>query len=68
MAAGCFSAMIVTRALWALLYIAIAANVGLGVGMIVRHSAGAISGRMSRSNFSRSSAFVDALFATASSG
>jgi ABC-2 type transport system permease protein len=33
-----------SRALWALLYIAIAAVIGLGVGMIVRHSAGAISG------------------------
>ena len=35
---------IVSRGLWALLYIAVAANLGLGVGMIVRHSAGAISG------------------------
>lgn len=33
-----------SRALWALLYIALAALIGLGVGMIVRHSAGAISG------------------------
>jgi ABC-2 type transport system permease protein len=33
-----------SRALWALLYIALAAVIGLGVGMIVRHSAGAISG------------------------
>ncbi|MGB6059738.1 MAG: ABC transporter permease subunit [Microthrixaceae bacterium] len=32
-----------SRALWALLYIALAAVIGLGVGMIVRHSAGAIS-------------------------
>ena len=35
---------IASRALWALLYLALAANIGLGVGMIVRHSAGAISG------------------------
>ena len=35
---------IASRALWALLYIALAAVIGLGVGMIVRHSAGAISG------------------------
>jgi ABC-2 type transport system permease protein len=35
---------LVSRALWALLYIALAAVIGLGVGMIVRHSAGAISG------------------------
>ena len=35
---------VVSRALWALLYIALAAVIGLGVGMIVRHSAGAISG------------------------
>lgn len=34
----------VSRALWALLYIVLAAVIGLGVGMIVRHSAGAISG------------------------
>lgn len=34
----------VSRALWALLYIALAAVVGLGVGMIVRQSSGAISG------------------------
>ena len=33
-----------SRALWALLYIALAALIGLGVGMIVRHSAGAITG------------------------
>ena len=33
-----------SRALWALLYIALAALIGLGVGMIVRHSAAAISG------------------------
>lgn len=33
-----------SRAAWALLYIAVAAVIGLGVGMIVRHSAGAISG------------------------
>jgi hypothetical protein len=32
------------RALWALLYIILAAVIGLGVGMIARHSAGAISG------------------------
>ncbi len=35
---------LVSRAVWALLYIALAAVIGLGVGMIVRHSAGAISG------------------------
>jgi hypothetical protein len=35
---------IASRALWALLYIALAAVIGLGVGMIVRHSSGAISG------------------------
>jgi ABC-2 type transport system permease protein len=35
---------VVSRAGWALLYIALAAVMGLGVGMIVRHSAGAISG------------------------
>ena len=35
---------IMSRASWALLYIALAAVIGLGVGMIVRHSAGAISG------------------------
>ena len=35
---------IASRALWALLYTALAAVIGLGVGMIVRHSAGAISG------------------------
>ncbi|HQF96273.1 MAG TPA: hypothetical protein PLS46_19045, partial [Microthrixaceae bacterium] len=33
-----------SRAAWAMLYIALAAVIGLGVGMIVRHSAGAISG------------------------
>jgi hypothetical protein len=33
-----------SRAAWALLYIALAALIGLGVGMIVRHSAAAISG------------------------
>jgi hypothetical protein len=33
-----------SRALWALLYTALAAVIGLGVGMIARHSAGAISG------------------------
>ncbi|HEU5455438.1 MAG TPA: hypothetical protein VFU85_07120, partial [Nocardioides sp.] len=33
---------VVSRALWALLYIALAAVIGLGVGMIVRHSAGAV--------------------------
>ena len=32
------------RGLWALLYLALAAAIGLGVGMIVRHGAGAISG------------------------
>jgi hypothetical protein len=35
---------VASRASWALLYIALAALIGLGVGMIVRHSAGAISG------------------------
>lgn len=35
---------VASRALWALLYIALAAVIGLGVGMIARHSAGAISG------------------------
>ncbi|MCU1455710.1 MAG: hypothetical protein JWN46_3856 [Acidimicrobiales bacterium] len=34
----------VTRGLWALLYITLATVIGLGVGMIARHSAGAISG------------------------
>jgi len=34
----------VSRVLWALAYVASAAVIGLGVGMIVRHSAGAISG------------------------
>jgi hypothetical protein len=33
-----------SRALWALLYIVLAALIGLGVGMIVRHTAGAITG------------------------
>ncbi len=33
-----------SRALWALLYTGLAALIGLGVGMIARHSAGAISG------------------------
>ena len=33
-----------SRALWALLYIALASLIGLGVGMIVRHTAGAITG------------------------
>jgi ABC-2 type transport system permease protein len=33
-----------SRAGWALLYIALAAVIGLGVGMIARHSAGAITG------------------------
>lgn len=41
--AGASSAL-VSRALWALLYIGLAGVVGLGVGMIVRHSAGAVSG------------------------
>ncbi len=35
---------LVSRALWALLYIVLAALVGLGVGMIVRHTAAAITG------------------------
>lgn len=35
---------IAPRALWALLYVALAAVVGLGVGLITRHSAGAIAG------------------------
>ncbi len=35
---------LVSRTLWALLYTSLAAVIGLGVGMIVRHSAGAISG------------------------
>ena len=35
---------VTSRALWALLYIALAALIGLGVGMIVRHTAGAITG------------------------
>lgn len=38
------SSEVVSRASWALLYIALAALIGLGMGMIVRHSAGAISG------------------------
>ena len=33
-----------TRALWAMLYIVLAALIGLGVGMIVRHTAAAITG------------------------
>ena len=33
-----------TRALWALLYIVLAALIGLGVGMIIRHTAAAITG------------------------
>jgi ABC-2 type transport system permease protein len=41
--AGDTSAMAAT-ALWALLYTSLAALIGLGVGMIVRHSTGAISG------------------------
>ena len=40
---GSGSAM-TSRALWALLYIVVAGVIGLGVGMIVRHGAGAISG------------------------
>lgn len=35
---------LVTRALWATLYIVLAALIGLGVGMIVRHTAAAITG------------------------
>jgi hypothetical protein len=35
---------LVSRALWALLYTSLAALIGLGIGMIARHSAGAISG------------------------
>jgi hypothetical protein len=35
---------LVTRALWASLYIVLAAVIGLGVGMIVRHTAAAITG------------------------
>ena len=35
---------VASRALWALLYTALAAVIGLGMGMIMRHSAGAISG------------------------
>jgi hypothetical protein len=35
---------LVTRSLWASLYIALAALIGLGVGMIVRHTAAAITG------------------------
>lgn len=38
------SSAVASRALWALIYIALAAVIGLGVGMIARHSAGAISG------------------------
>lgn len=37
-------ASLISRALWALLYIALAALMGLGVGMIARHTAGAITG------------------------
>jgi len=33
-----------SRALWALLYLALAALIGLGVGMVVRHSAAATTG------------------------
>jgi hypothetical protein len=33
-----------SRAMWALLYIALAALIGLGVGMVARHTAGAITG------------------------
>jgi hypothetical protein len=33
-----------SRALWALLYVALASLIGLGVGMIARHTAGAITG------------------------
>jgi ABC-2 type transport system permease protein len=33
-----------SRAMWALLYIVLAALIGLGVGMIARHTAGAITG------------------------
>ncbi len=36
--------VLTSRALWALLYIALAALIGLGVGMIARHTAGAITG------------------------
>jgi ABC-2 type transport system permease protein len=42
-ALGSGSALI-SRALWALLYIALASLIGLGVGMIARHTAGAITG------------------------
>lgn len=35
---------VASRSAWALLYITLAALIGLGVGMIVRHSAGAITG------------------------
>lgn len=38
------SSALTSRALWALLYIVVAALIGLGVGMIVRHTAGAITG------------------------
>lgn len=51
---------LVSRAAWALLYIALAAVIGLGVGMIVRHSAGAISGLLMWS-FVIESLFVPAL-------
>jgi hypothetical protein len=36
--------VLTSRALWAMLYIALAALIGLGVGMIARHTAGAITG------------------------
>lgn len=35
---------VTSRALWALLYIALASLIGLGVGMTARHTAGAITG------------------------
>jgi hypothetical protein len=35
---------LVTRALWALVYTSLAGLIGLGIGMIARHSAGAVSG------------------------
>ncbi|MCU1497627.1 MAG: hypothetical protein JWM47_1580 [Acidimicrobiales bacterium] len=50
---------LVSRALWALLYTALATVIGLGVGMIVRHSAGAISSLLMWSFV------VEALFAPA---
>lgn len=43
-AAGGAVSELASRSAWALLYISLAALVGLGVGMIVRHSAGAVSG------------------------